>query len=108
MRPSFLRIVMPLALMGMASAPDGPSIAHNGDGHGAPACVICHGQNFQGSPAIRAPALAGLPQATILDRLAHYAGPQGHNAMMRQVATALTQPERQAVAAYLSSLPPAH
>lgn len=108
MHPKFSLIVMPLALVAMASAPDGRSIAHNGDGHGAPACVICHGENFQGSPGIRAPALAGLSQATILARLAHYAGPSGHNAMMRQVATALSQPERQAVAMYLSSLPPAH
>ena len=108
MHPKFLLLVMPLGLMAMASAPDGRSIAHNGDGHGAPACVICHGENFQGTPAIRAPALAGLPQATILDRLAHYAGPSGHNPMMRQVATALSQPERQAVAAYLSGLPSAH
>lgn len=110
MHPKFLPVVMPLALalMAMASAPDGRSIAHNGDGHGVPACVICHGDNFQGTPAIRAPALAGLPQATILNRLAHYAGPDGHNVMMRQVATALNQPARQAVAAYLSSLPPVH
>lgn len=108
MHPKFLLIVMPLALMAMAPAPDGRSIAHNGDGHGAPACIVCHGANFQGSPAIRAPALAGLPQATILDKLAHYAGPDGHNAMMRQVTTALSQPKRQAVATYLSSLPPQH
>jgi mono/diheme cytochrome c family protein len=42
------------------------------------ACSSCHGLNFHGSPAIGAPALAGLPAAAILARLAHYAGPDGH------------------------------
>jgi cytochrome c553 len=41
----------------------------------------------------------------ILARLAHYAGPTGHNAMMRQVATALSPAERQKVASYLAALP---
>jgi cytochrome c553 len=43
-----------------------------------------------------------------LERLTHYAGPNGHNPLMRQVATALSTPERQAVASYLSSLPAPH
>ena len=104
------RMLLPLlpifALPLMAAAPDGHAIAVHGNGHGALACTTCHGQNFQGNTAIRAPALAGLPATTILDRLAHYAGPTGHNAMMRQVATSLNPAERQAVAAYLASLPP--
>lgn len=95
-----------LALLTMAAAPpDGHAIAYTGNGHGALACSSCHGQNFQGSAAIGAPALAGLPAGTILSRLAHYAGPNGHNVVMRQEATALTPTERQAVAAYLASLP---
>ena len=104
------RILLPLlpllALPLMAAAPDGHAIAIHGNGHGAMACSSCHGQSFQGNTAIHAPALAGLPATTILGRLAHYAGPTGHNAMMRQVATSLTPTERQAVAAYLASLPP--
>jgi cytochrome c553 len=103
------RILLPLlpllALPLMAAAPDGRAIAVRGNGHGAIACSSCHGQNFQGNSAIHAPALAGLPATTILGRLAHYAGPTGHNAMMRQVATSLDPTERQAVAAYLASLP---
>lgn len=95
-------------LTAMGPAPDGSSIAHGGNGHGAPACTTCHGGQFAGNPAIKAPALAGLPQAMILARLAHYAGPSGHNALMRQVATSLTSTERQAVAAYLASLPASH
>jgi cytochrome c553 len=99
-------LLLPLvALFVAAAGPDGRVIAHNGNGHGAMACTTCHGLNFQGIPAIHAPALAGLPAATIMARLAHYAGPEGHNAEMRQVATALSPNERWAVANYLSSLP---
>jgi len=83
----------------------GREIAHQGNGAGAPACTSCHGEQFQGEAALKTPALAGLPAAFILSRLAHYAGPDGHNPSMRQVATALGPEERQAVAAYLSSLP---
>ncbi len=92
-------------LFAAAAGPSGEDIAHNGNGRGALACTTCHGRNFQGDPAIHAPALAGRPSATILARLAHFAGPTGHNAMMRQVASALRPAERQAVAAYLASLP---
>ncbi len=101
----FTLLLLPLPLLAMGTAPDGRTIAHDGNGKGAMACVSCHGQNFQGSSAIGAPALAGLSQAKILERLAHYAGPSGHNALMRQVATALSPTEREAVAAYLSNLP---
>jgi cytochrome c553 len=101
----FLILPAALALMAAGAAPDGSAVAHNGNGHGALACSTCHGGNFQGDAAIRAPALAGLPQTTILARLAHYAGPTGRNAMMRQIATSLSPAERQAVADYLSSLP---
>jgi cytochrome c553 len=82
----------------------GAEIAHHGNGAGAPACTTCHGESLQGEQSLKAPALAGLPPAFILSRLAHYAGPDGHNPSMRQVATALRPEEREAVANYLSSL----
>jgi cytochrome c553 len=85
----------------------GTAIAHRGNGDGAPACTSCHGEHFQGEPTLKAPALAGLPAGFILCRLVHYAGPNGRNALMRQVATALGPEEREAVAHYLSSLPTA-
>jgi len=99
-------LLLPLcAVLVAAAGPNGNVIAHDGNGHGALACTTCHGQNFQGNPAIHAPELAGLPASTTLARLAHFAGPKGHNAMMRQVATALSPAERSAVASYLASLP---
>ena len=97
---SFLGLGAAVANMG----PNGSQIAHNGNGHGAPACIACHGEQLEGDAVLKTPALAGLPAEFILSRLAHYSGPQGHNAMMRQVATALGSDERQAVAAYLASL----
>lgn len=100
----FLLLSFAFALMAADAPPDGDTIAHNGNGHGALACTACHGASFQGNSDIHAPALAGLQQSTILARLAHYAGPTGHNAMMRQVAASLSPAERQAVAGYLSSL----
>ena len=99
-------VLLPLcALLVAAAGPDGSVIAHDGNGHGALACTTCHGQTFQDNPPIHAPALAGKPATTVLARLAHYAGPSGYNAMMRQVATSLSPAERRAVATYLPSLP---
>ncbi len=101
-------VMVVLAALGVQMAAgkslNGQEFAHQGDG-GAPACRTCHGEQFQGDAALRAPALAGLQQAFVLSRFAHFAGPDGHNAAMRQVVTALSQREREAVAAYLSSLP---
>jgi cytochrome c553 len=101
-------LVAALALMTTAAASpnlQGETIAQHGNDRGAPACTVCHGPHFSGNTALGAPALAGLPSAFILARLAHYAGPDGHNPSMRLVATSLDTAERQAVADYLSGLP---
>jgi cytochrome c553 len=71
-----------------------------------PVCPVT-AQMLEGNPALKVPALAGLPAVTVLARLAHYAGPSGHNPTMRSVATALDQSERTAVANYIASLPKA-
>ncbi len=94
-------------LMAAAPSPQGMDIVEHGSANGAPSCMSCHGAKLEGNPALKAPVLAGLPAATVLARLAHYAGPDGHNAAMRGVATALDQSERTAVANYIASLPTA-
>jgi cytochrome c553 len=111
MRDFLVLPVLTGSLMALGSAvasmaPNGRQIAHNGNAHGASACITCHGKQLEGDAALKTPALAGLPAEFILSRLAHYSGPQGHNAMMRQVAAALSSEERQAVSTYLASLTP--
>jgi cytochrome c553 len=96
---------MALLAAGAASAGAiGQAIAEQGNGQGAPPCSSCHGSTYEGNPAMKAPALAGLSSDYIVARLAHYAGPEGHNPLMKQVAMALSPSQRVAVAAYLSSL----
>jgi cytochrome c553 len=103
---AFLTTVLATLAVGAASAaPLGKTIAEQGDGKSAPPCNSCHGARYQGNPAIKAPAIAGLSRAYILARLAHYASPAGKNPSMKAVATALTPAESQAVATYLSTLP---
>jgi cytochrome c553 len=86
------------------AASRGQTIATQGTANGVPPCAACHGVNYQGNPALKAPALAGLSKTFILTRLPHYASPAGKNASMKMVATTLTPEDRAAVAAYLSSL----
>ncbi|WP_442852478.1 c-type cytochrome [Sphingomonas sp. PAMC 26605] len=93
-----------LGLVAAAPSPDGKQIVERGSATGAPPCSSCHGNNLQGNTAIKAPAIAGLPASKILERLAHYASPKGHNAAMRAVATALSPSEQIAVAKYISRL----
>ena len=56
----------PIALLLMAAAPNGQSIAQNGNNNGAMSCASCHGPTFGGNPGLQAPALAGLPAAQVL------------------------------------------
>ena len=101
-------LLLPPLLIAAAPPPDGKRIARQGNGRGAAACSSCHGPSYLGGDtAIHAPAIAGLPAAYIELRLKHYASPQGHNALMRQVAASLTPDETRAVALYLSRQPKA-
>ena len=94
-----------LLLVAAAPLPEGKKIAEQGNGRGAAACSSCHGQTYQGNAALHAPPIAGLPAAYVEARLKHYASPEGHNALMRQVATSLSLAEARAVATYLSKQP---
>ncbi len=94
-------------ILAAATAPShgGQQIVEHGDSAGAPPCASCHGSRYEGNPTMKAPAIAGLPAAVIVQQLDHYAGPDGHNASMRGVASSLSPVERRQVAAYLSGLP---
>ncbi|WP_158913433.1 c-type cytochrome [Caulobacter sp. S45] len=83
----------------------GAKIVREGNGHGAPACTSCHGVDLDGSLETGAPAISGKSPKYLIMRLEHYAGPQGHNAAMRRVATSLSPRERIEVANYIAGLP---
>lgn len=92
-------------LPALASAQDdGAAIAAKGGKNGATACVACHGAKGEGNAAAGFPRLAGLGQAYLQAQLAAFASGARQNPVMAPVAKALTDPEKQAVAAYFSSL----
>lgn len=103
---AMLALAALLLVPGEAIAADtsGARIVFEGAASGAPPCAACHGDHLQGTPALKSPAIAGLDVRYILMRLEHYAGPEGHNPQMKQVATTLTAQEKRAVADYLAGL----
>nr|WP_201728893.1 c-type cytochrome [Acidocella sp. C78] len=83
----------------------GKNIVVHGTAGGVLPCMVCHGTDLAGNPAIGAPRLAGLKPATTLAALsAIAAGRQGKNYVMRNIAHALTGADRAAIAAYLATL----
>lgn len=70
-----------------------------------PACTTCHGDDLQGrKPAT--PALAGQDDRYLSVQFMHWILGQRPDPLHQRIARALSQPQRQAVAAYLSSLRP--
>jgi cytochrome c553 len=94
------------------SAADAATIAAQGNGKGAAACQSCHGSEGGGQEAAGFPRLAGLNAAYLRRQLDAFASGTRENPVMRPMATALSQDERQAMADYYSKLPvpsaPAH
>ena len=88
-----------------ADAPDGVSIARQGNGHGVAPCMACHAADGGGQPAAGFPRLAGLPQAYLRKQLDDFAQGARVNATMQPVASGLSDVERDAVATYYSKLP---
>ncbi|MBS3024599.1 c-type cytochrome [Acidiphilium multivorum] len=118
LRPALLAALMLLPTLAPAALPPqgtaagnaarGKDIVAHGTANGVLPCMVCHGTDLAGNPAIGAPRLAGLPQATTLAALAAIAaGKQGKNYVMRNIAHALTGADRADIAAYLASLPEA-
>lgn len=100
---ALLAALVPVAF---AATPDGPTLARQGNGHGAPACMACHGADGGGQQAAGFPRLAGLDAAYLRKQLDDFAGGTRANAVMQPIASALSAHERDAVAAYYASLPP--
>ncbi len=91
-----------LPAVAVADAPDGKQIALHGNANGALPCAACHGVQGQGNASIGAPKLAALPAATIEGYLKQFAAGNGGNAVMQNIAQALTPAETVAVATYFA------
>ncbi len=100
-------VVLPIRAMAQTTSPDGRAagITRNGNGHGAPACVSCHGPRLLGNPDGVSPRIAGQSAPYVAAQLAALAGGARVSAVMQPVAKALSPAEREALATYLSSLP---
>mgnify|MGYP001086526757 CR=1 FL=1 len=72
---------------------------------GAPACLACHGAQGEGSAAANFPYLAGQGAAYLREQLQSLADGGRQNAIMKPIASALSAQQRQAVTAYIVSLP---
>jgi cytochrome c553 len=94
-----------MANAALADAPDGATLARQGNGHGVAPCMACHAADGGGQAAAGFPRLAGLPQAYLRKQLNDFANGSRVNATMQPVASGLTDAERDAVAAYYAKLP---
>ncbi|MBV2182865.1 MAG: c-type cytochrome [Castellaniella sp.] len=72
---------------------------------GTPACVTCHGARGEGSAAANFPYLAGQGGAYLEEQLKALADGSRQNPIMKPIASALSEPQRHAVATYAASLP---
>jgi len=90
------------------NAEKGKAIFTGGKGDAVTACMTCHGDKGQGSDDMGAPRLAGQGTAYIVKQLTDFANdkriPTGLGAVMPGFAKALTEQEREDVAAFVHSL----
>ena len=89
-----------------AAVPDAVTIVHEGNGKGAPPCVACHGANGEGQAAGGFPRLAGLDAAYMVRQMDDFASGSRANAVMKPIASALSEEEREALARHYSGLAP--
>lgn len=109
-------IVIALAAAWAAGCGSGPRASADRGKNLFDTCVPCHGPRGQGDLALRAPAIAGLPEWYVSAELKKFKGNvrgahpddnEGHR--MRPMARTLYQPgDLEAVATYVSNLPKVH
>ena len=88
-----------------ARATDALTITNQGNGKGAAPCMACHGANGGGLAGAGNPRLAGLNAAYLQKQLDDFASGTRVSPVMQTTANALSEDERQAVAAYYSKQP---
>lgn len=84
----------------------GKSIAMQGNGKGATACVACHGADGSGQAGAGFPALAGMDADYLAKQLNDFKQGTRKNPVMAPVAKALTAEESKAVSKYYSAKTP--
>lgn len=82
----------------------GKTIATQGNGAGALACMTCHGPDGKGNDAAGFPDIAGLNAEYLNKQLHDYAKGERKNPIMQPFASALTDDDILAVSAYYQSL----
>ena len=90
----------------LAANISGESIAKQGNGKGAVACIACHGQHGEGNASAGYPYLAGLPADYLQSQLHAFSNGDRNNAVMKPIAGKLSDDEIAAVANYYASLSP--
>ena len=88
----------------LANNANGESIAKQGNGKGAVACIACHGQHGEGNASAGYPYLAGLPADYLQSQLHAFSNGKRNNAVMKPIAGKLSDDEISAVANYYASL----
>ncbi|MCO5101356.1 MAG: cytochrome c4 [Burkholderiaceae bacterium] len=89
-----------------ASNVDGRTVYERGGAKpAATACATCHGPEALGMGAGGFPRLAGLPSPYVLGQLRAFRSGTRSSPVMQPIAAALSDAERQAVAAYVAKLP---
>jgi cytochrome c553 len=86
-------------------AADAATIAAQGNGKGAAPCQSCHGVDGGGQAAGGFPRLAGLDATYLRRQLDAFVEGTRDNPVMKVMASALTEAERQAMAGYYARLP---
>lgn len=94
-----------LALAPAACAADAAAMASQGVPGKVPACQACHGADGGGQPAAGFPRLAGLNAKYLRKQLDDLASGTRDNAVMKPIASGLTEAERTAIGQYYSRLP---
>lgn len=94
------------AALAMGDAAAGRTIAMQGNGKGAVACVSCHGAAGEGNAAAGFPRLAGLNAEYLVKQLQDYKAGTRQNPVMQPFGAALTSQEMLDVAAYYAGLEP--
>lgn len=82
----------------------GQTIAQQGNGQGAIACMTCHGLQGEGNMTAAFPRLAGLPAGYLSKQLHDYREGSRQNPVMQPFASALNDEDIRAVASYYESL----